>query len=49
MQTKVIEPVRFSDWATPIVPVLKADGKLSLPRLQSEGEPSLPFRAISNS
>ena len=28
MQTKVIEPVRYSDWATPIVPVLKADGKV---------------------
>ena len=25
--TKVIEPVRYSDWATPIVPVLKADVK----------------------
>ena len=28
VQTKVIEPVRYSDWATPIVPVLKADGKV---------------------
>ena len=26
MQTKVIEPVRYSDWASPIV--LKADGKV---------------------
>ena len=23
----MMEPVRYSDWATPIVPVLKADGK----------------------
>ena len=28
VQTKVIEPVRYSDWAIPIVPVLKADGKV---------------------
>ena len=28
VQTKVIEPVRYSDWATPIVPVLKADGNV---------------------
>ena len=28
VQTKAIEPVRYSDWATPIVPVLKADGKV---------------------
>ena len=28
VQAKVIEPVRYSDWATPIVPVLKADGKV---------------------
>ena len=28
MQTKAIEPVRYSDWAIPIVPVLKADGKV---------------------
>ena len=27
-QTKVIESVRYSDWATPIAPVLKADGKV---------------------
>ena len=27
VQTNVMEPVRYSDWATPIVPVLKADGK----------------------
>ena len=27
VQTKVIEPVRYADWATPIMPVLsKADG-----------------------
>ena len=30
VQTKVIEPVRYSDWATPIVPVLKADGKVRI-------------------
>ena len=28
VQTNVMEPVRYSDWATPIVPVLKADGKV---------------------
>ena len=28
MQTKVIEPVRYCAWATPIVPVLKAEGKV---------------------
>ena len=28
VQTTVIEPVRYSDLATPIVPVLKADGKV---------------------
>ena len=28
LQTKVIEPVRYSDWAIPIVPVLKVDGKV---------------------
>ena len=30
VQTKVIEPVRYSDWATPIVPVLKAGGKVRI-------------------
>ena len=28
VQTNVIELVRYSDWATPIVPVLKANGKV---------------------
>ena len=28
VQTKVIDPVRNSDWATPIMPILKADGKV---------------------
>ena len=28
VQTNVMEPVRYSDWATPIVLVLKADGKV---------------------
>ena len=28
VQTNVIEQWRYSDWATPIVPVLKADGKV---------------------
>ena len=26
----MMEPVRYSDWATPIVPVLKADGKVGV-------------------
>ena len=51
MQTKVIEPVRYSGWAAPIVPVLKSDvevrvcgdNKLMVNRV------SLPFGAISNS
>ena len=30
MQTKLIERVRFSDWATPIMPVLNADGKVGV-------------------
>ena len=28
VQTHLMEPVRYSDWATPIVPVLKVDGKV---------------------
>ena len=28
METKLIEPARYSDWVTPIVPVLQADGKV---------------------
>ena len=28
VQTNVMEPVRYSDWATQILPVLKADGKV---------------------
>ena len=28
VQTKVIDPVCNSDWATPIMPILKADGKV---------------------
>jgi len=28
VQTKVIQPERYSDWATLIVPVLKEDGKV---------------------
>ena len=27
MQTKVLEPIQFADWAAPIVPVLKSDKK----------------------
>ena len=30
VQTNVMEPMRYSDWATPIAPVLKADGKVRL-------------------
>ena len=30
VESKVIEPVRFSEWATPIVPVLKADGNIRI-------------------
>ena len=26
----IIEPVKFSDWATPIVPVLKKDGSIRI-------------------
>ena len=33
VQTKVIEPVRYFDWATPIVPVPKADGKVRVYKL----------------
>ena len=50
MQSKVVEPVRYSDWATPIEPVLKADVevrvcgdyKLTVNRV------SPPFGAMSN-
>lgn len=30
MDTGVIEPVRFAEWATPIVPILKKDGSIRL-------------------
>ena len=30
VQTKVIEPVRYCNWATPIVPVLTADGEVRI-------------------
>ena len=29
----MIEPVRFSDWAAPIVPVVKSDGQVRIYRL----------------